>query len=138
MIAFTAPNFLELSAHQAIVKIPLAYRTKNHLGSMYFGALAVGADLVVGGLAWHLIQSSGQLLDMIFKDFQAEYLKRAEGDVIFVCEEGEAISEMIADVVAAKERRNRSISAYALVPERCGDEKVASFRLTLSLKLREC
>lgn len=134
MIAFTGPRFLELSATKAIIKIPLGYRTRNHLGSMYFGALAVGADLVIGGLAWSLIKKSGKPLILIFKDFKAEYLKRAEDDVLFICDEGTAISALIERVIDARERVNGTISAYALVPKKFGNEKVATFQLTLSLK----
>ncbi len=38
-----------MSAKALRIRIPLGWRTRNHLGSMYFGALATGADLV-GGL----------------------------------------------------------------------------------------
>ncbi|MCI0734260.1 MAG: DUF4442 domain-containing protein [Methylococcaceae bacterium] len=134
MIAFTGPRFLELSATKAIIKIPLGYRTRNHLGSMYFGAMAVGADLVIGGLAFRLIKKSGKPLTLIFKDFKAEYLKRAEDDVLFICDEGTAISALIERVIDAQERVNGTISAYALVPKKFGDEPVATFQLTLSLK----
>ncbi len=134
MIAFTGPRFLELSPTKAVIKIPLNYRTRNHLGSMYFGALAVGADLVIGGLAWSLIKKSGKPLNLIFKSFTAEYLKRAEDDVLFICEEGPAISALIECVVNKQERVNATIAAYALAPKMFGAEPVATFQLTLSLK----
>ncbi|MGR9106946.1 MAG: DUF4442 domain-containing protein [Gammaproteobacteria bacterium] len=134
MIAFVGPRFRELSATRAVIRIPLGYRTRNHLGSMYFGAMAVGADLVIGGLAWNLIRQSGKPLNLIFKDFKAQYHKRAEDDVLFICEEGAVIRALIERVIEIEERVNGTISAYALVPSRFGDEPVATFELTLSLK----
>jgi acyl-coenzyme A thioesterase PaaI-like protein len=134
MIAFAGPRFMELSSTKAVIRIPLGYRTRNHLGSMYFGAMAVGADLVIGGLAWSLINKSGKPLNLIFKDFKAEYLKRAEDDVLFICEEGTAIRALIDRVIEAGERVNGTVSAYALVPKKFGAEPVATFQLTLSLK----
>ena len=49
MLGYTAPKLIELNNNKAKVKIKLKRRTKNHLNSMYFGALAVGAD-VAGGI----------------------------------------------------------------------------------------
>ncbi len=46
----------EISAEQIVVRIPLRRRTKNHLGSMYFGALSVGAHCAAGALAMQLIK----------------------------------------------------------------------------------
>ncbi|GAM75988.1 hypothetical protein JCM19241_286 [Vibrio ishigakensis] len=43
------------------VKIPLRRRTKNHLNSMYMGALVVGADVAGGFLAAMKAQNQGQL-----------------------------------------------------------------------------
>ena len=135
LIAFTGPRYVELSTTKAVIKIPLGYRTRNHLGSMYFGALAVGADLVVGGLAWNLIKQRGAPINLIFKDFNAEYLKRAEDDVFFICDEGARINALISRAVATQERVNETIPAYAVVPTKFGNEAVARFQLTLSLKL---
>ena len=44
MIFYAAPRIIQLDEDGCAVKIPLGFRTKNHLGSMYFGALCVGAD----------------------------------------------------------------------------------------------
>ena len=70
------------------IKIPLKRRTKNHLGSMYLGALSVGADITSGILALETIKSADKKISLVFKDFKANFFKRAEGDVHFVCKEG--------------------------------------------------
>ena len=46
--------------------MPLRRRTKNHLGSMYFGVLAVGADITGGFLAMEPIQESGRNITLNF------------------------------------------------------------------------
>ncbi|RME14784.1 MAG: DUF4442 domain-containing protein [Bdellovibrio sp.] len=132
LIAFLTPQVLELSKQRCKVKIPLNYRSKNHLGCMYFGALAVGADLSAGLLALqHVHLKNTQLL---FKDFQAHFLKRAEGDVIFVCEEGNKIQQMVKTMKKEQKRVTSQLNAVALVPQKLGEEPVATFQLTLSLK----
>ena len=75
LIGFCAPRVLESSGSRTVLKIPLGFRTKNHLGAMYFGALAIGGELCVAMLAVKLIQESGLKIDFVFKDFKAEFLK---------------------------------------------------------------
>ena len=55
---------------------------------MYFGVLSVGADITGGFLAMKYIRASKSKISLIFKDFHADFLKRAEGDVHFLCSEG--------------------------------------------------
>jgi acyl-coenzyme A thioesterase PaaI-like protein len=49
MIAWVRPKVIELNDERSVIKIALTRRTKNHLNSLYFGALCVGAD-VTGGI----------------------------------------------------------------------------------------
>ena len=58
---------------------------------MYFGVLSVGADVTGGFLAMKYIKSSKSRMSLIFKDFHADFLKRAEGHVHFKCDDGMAI-----------------------------------------------
>ena len=119
-----------------MLKVPLNFRTKNHLGAMYFGALAIGAELCIAMLAVKKIQESGLRIDFLFKDFKAEFLKRAEGDVHFICEEAAVVVDQIEESKTSFERINRTMTAYAVVPSINPDEKVATFTLTLSVKRR--
>ena len=50
---------------------------------MYFAALAAGADLVVGTKAVFKTTQSKKRVDFAFKDFKADFLKRAEGGCLF-------------------------------------------------------
>jgi hypothetical protein len=137
MLLFVGARWLSIDEQRAVIKIPLNFLTRNHLRSMYFAVFAVGADLVIGGLAWYLINNRKSRLQLIFKDFKAEYLKRAEADVHFVCERVDLLREMIAEAERSGERVNRTIPAYALVPEKLGSEPVALFELTLSLRRKD-
>lgn len=51
MLFYVRPRVTEISPERITVRIPLRRRTKNHHGSMYFGALGVGADCAAGALA---------------------------------------------------------------------------------------
>ncbi|MEO5968598.1 MAG: DUF4442 domain-containing protein [Bdellovibrionia bacterium] len=134
LLFFTTPSVVDLSDDRCEIKIPLNRRTKNHLGSMYFGALAIGADCAGGMIALQMIQKSGVGVSLIFKDFHAEFLKRAEGDVHFSCESGKEIAELVERAIESGERQNLSVQVIATVPDKEGIEPVARFTLTISLK----
>ena len=133
-IFYCRPKVVDISNESVTVKIALKRRTKNHVGSMYLGALSVGADITSAMLALELIKESKKKIIPIFKDFHADYLKRAEGDVHFVCNEGGLIREMLNEVIEKNIRVNKKIIVNAYVPDKLGNEVVAKFSLTLSLK----
>lgn len=136
LIGFCSPRVIEANEKRTVLKIALGYRTKNHLGAMYFGALAIGSELCIAMLAVKKIQESGERIDFLFKDYKADFLKRAEGDVHFICEEAQTVVEQIAEAKNSTERINRTMKAYAIVPSVSPTEKVATFELTLSVKRR--
>ncbi len=133
MIWYCRPKVIEHNDEKIEIQIPLKRRTKNHLGSMYFGVLAVGADITGGFLAMDPIQDSGRNIALIFKDFKADFLKRPEGDVHFICKDGLAIKELVDKVTHSTERHNYKLNIEAIVPS-ISSEVVARFELTLSLK----
>ena len=135
LIFYCKPKVVDISSDSVTLKIPLLRRNRNHVGSMYIGALAIGADLSSAILALNLVSKSKYKIIPIFKDLKADFLKRAEGDVHFVCNEGEKIKKMIDKVLKDKTRVNELINVVAYVPSKLADEPVAKFSLTLSIKV---
>jgi acyl-coenzyme A thioesterase PaaI-like protein len=137
VIFFVGPKVVEIDDHHCVIQIPLNRRTRNHYRSMYFGVLAAGADLGAGLLAQFLAEKHAHgKVGILFKDFKADFLKRAEGDTRFICDEGEKIRQAIDQAIETKERQNLPVRVYATVPSRSGSEPVAEFVLTLSLKAK--
>ena len=132
-IFFCRPKVVLISDNSLEVKIRLNRRTKNHLNSMYFGVLSVGADVTGGFLAMKYIQESSSKISLIFKDFQADFIKRAEGDVHFSCTEGDLIRELVKKSEQTNERESMPIHITASVPS-IAEDVVAKFVLTLSIK----
>ena len=93
-----------------------------------------GADITSAMLALDVFKKSNKKIIPIFKDFYADYLKRAEGDVHFVCTEGFKIRKMVQDTIDSNSRINGKICVDAFVPDKFGSDPVAKFTLTLSLK----
>lgn len=136
LVFFCSPKVLELSRRRTVVQIPLNYRTKNHLDAMYFGVIAVAADITGGLAAYKAIRESGREVSLLFKDFRADFLKRIEGDATFTCEDGEAIERFMERVFESPERQNMPVKVDARVPGMLGDEVVGRFELTLSCRAR--
>ncbi|AUH71833.1 aromatic compounds catabolism [Legionella sainthelensi] len=136
MIGYLKPRIIKLDDTEIIICLPLNRRSRNHLNSMYFGALSVGADLA-GGLHgfYHANQKQCQL-SLAFKSFQAHFLRRPESDVYFVCSEGALVETMIQESKTSGERVTKPIHINAFTDYPVFHEKVADFILELSVKVR--
>ena len=133
ILGYTRPKLLSINADEVRMKIKLTRRTKNHLKSMYFGALAVGADTAAGLHAFYLSESQGIKLSLAFKAVQGQFLKRAESDVIFICKQGKIVSECLQESIKTGERINQDLLVEAF---NLHDEVVATFIMTLSIKVK--
>ena len=133
MIYYCRPSVIYNDKEILEIKIPLNRRTKNHVNSMYFGALSIGADITGGFLALPAIQKSGKKINLVFKDFNAKFLKRAESDVHFICKDGLAVNNLVTTAIQTQERQNYTLKIIAKTPK-ISDDIVAEFDLTLSIK----
>lgn len=135
MIGYVKPRIITLDESQIVVRIPLKRRTRNHLNSMYFGTLAVGADIAGGLHGFYHAQLAQCNVSLAFKSFQAQFKKRPESDVYFVCAMGNDVKAMIEQSKASGERVNQPIEIKAYTHYLTQPEEVADFTLELSLKV---
>ena len=136
LIHWVRPKIIEMNEDRTVFEIPLNWRTKNHLGSMYFGALAIGADATCGFLAISQLEKSGRPYSLVFKDLQANFLKRAEGDAIFTCNEGEKVGRLVQRALDSLQREEEKLKVVITCPDCLGETPVAEFTMTLSIKIR--
>jgi acyl-coenzyme A thioesterase PaaI-like protein len=134
MIAWVRPAIVALDDAHCETRMPLRRRTKNHLGSLYFGVMATGADVTCGLLAMHHIRKSGQKLQLSFKDFTIDFKKRVECDARLTCHEGERIAAQVEHAASTGDRVNVPCKVLFYAPAKLGDEVVAEATLTLSLR----
>ena len=136
LIGHLKPTLITLSDKEIVIKLKLNHRSKNHLHSMYFGALAVGADLA-GGLHGFYHADRGKVtISLAFKSFQAQFLKRPESDVYFISSQGDIVKEMILESKKTGQRINKLLDVYAYTHYPEHPEEVATFKLELSLKVK--
>ena len=71
-----------------------------------------------------------------FKDVEGHFLKRPEARVHFTSHDGDIIDAMIDESLATGERINKPVSVVVTCPSLHGDEAMATFTLTLSVKAK--
>jgi len=133
MIGFLRPKLFQLNNDSVSIKIRLRRRSKNHLNSMYFGALAVGADLAAGIHVFYFSELNKMNTSFAFKGMQVDFLKRAETDIVFRCSEGSVIQSVMKESQKTGERINKSINVEAF---NLSEELVASFQMVISVKVK--
>ena len=131
MLSYTGVKLIELNDNEAKVSIKLKRRTKNHLNSMYFGALVVGADVAGGIHAFYYAEKMNKKISFAFKGMNAQFLKRAETDCVFVSNDGKKVEAAILLSIKTQERVNETtkVIAYNLA-----NEVVAEFEMIVSIK----
>ena len=130
IIAYCKPKILKSDCDSVEILIPLKRRTKNHLGSMYFGALSVGADFSGGLIVLNILRKHNSKAKLIFKDFKANFLKRATSDVLFVCKAPQEVDIAVLENLKNKNRVNFELKIEGF----CNKQLIADFTLTTSIK----
>ena len=136
LLWFVRPKIVALTDDRCEVVIPLSWRTRRRdIHAMYLGVLVMGADVAGGLIAFNLIARAKKNVSFLFKDVKGEFLKRAEDDVHFVCEDGAKIRDLVGRALSTGERQETTVEVTATVPTKLS-EPVARFALTLSVKRR--
>ena len=133
MLGYTGLKLDDIDDEKAIVKIKLKRRTKNHLNSMYFGALAVGADVSGGVHAFYFAQKHNKKVSFAFKGMSCEFIKRAESDCTFISKDGKKVENAILKSIATGDRINDTTHVDVFDAEK---ELVATFEMIVSVKCK--
>ena len=131
------PKIVQLTDDRCVVRVPLNWITRRaDIHAMYLGTLCMGADVAAGLISFKLVMDRKLNVSFVFKDIRGEFLKRADGDVVFTNDDGPMIQDMVKRAMESGERQEATVHVTATVPAKYGDEPVAKFELTLSLKKR--
>ncbi|MBL4594467.1 MAG: DUF4442 domain-containing protein [Flavobacteriales bacterium] len=133
LLGYTGLKLVEISDTTSIVKIRLKRRTKNHLNSMYFGALAIGADVAGGVHAFYFAQKHNKKVSFAFKGMSCEFIKRAESDCTFISKDGKKVEDAILKSIATGDRVNETTHVKVFDAEK---ELVATFEMIVSVKCK--
>jgi acyl-coenzyme A thioesterase PaaI-like protein len=134
LVASLRPRVIHLDDEMCRVRVPLSHMSKNHLGSMFFGALWTASDAAHAMLT--MKATSSRKVNTIIKTSRCEFYKRVEDDADFICADGKKIDALAQKAFETGERQEAEIEITTVVPKKFGEEPVAKFWLTLSLKKR--
>lgn len=133
MIAFCRPKITLWTEDEVVVKIKRSRLTNNHLKSMYFGALMVGADLAAGMHAFAYASTGNTKISLAFKSCSAMFYYRPDTDVFFHATVGNLVKDMIA------RSRSTQLRVQEIIPVTVLDGNgnlVAEINMELSLKVK--
>ena len=134
MIGFVSPRLLLMDNERIVIKIPYKRKTRNHLQSIYMGALVIGADLAAGFHAFSIGKEMDKNISLAFKGISADFISRPMSDVFFECSEGATVKGMIEESINSGERITKDISVEVFTNYPDQPELIANFTLGLSLK----
>jgi hypothetical protein len=101
---------------------------------MYFGALAVGADVAGGIHAFYYAQLNNKKVSFAFKGMSCEFIKRAESDCTFVSKDGHKVEQAILRSIQSGDRVNETTHVDVFDAEQ---ELVATFEMITSVKCKD-
>ena len=133
LLAFCWPKIEKIEDQIAEVSVPVNFFTRNHVRSMYFGALAMGAELSTAIRLLQRMKNEKLPLGFIFKDAKFEFLKRAESRVYFHIDQVQLVDELIKKAMATDNRVDQTISGWAYSRSH-PNEILMKYSVTLSIK----
>ncbi len=119
-----------LSEDKSEVSIKHRWSNKNPFGSIYFSALAGSAELSTGILVQLHIQGTAQY-SMLVVESTAKFLKKAKGEITFICDQGVFVKESIEKLNA--ENPSGTFVLYSKAIDDSGTE-IANFSYVWSVK----
>lgn len=131
MLGRLRPRLIEINDEEVKIKIKLRRHSKNHLNSMYFGAMAIGADCAAGLHAFYFAEKHKKKISFVFKSMSAEFLKRVTSDASFTFSGGKEIEAIVLKSIETGDRYNHPCK---VIVTNEGNEEVAIFTMEASIK----
>lgn len=122
-----------LTNEKAITTIRFNWLTQNPFRSMYFACQAMAAEMSTALLVMNEIYYSKPAVSMLIVKNEAVFHKKAVGKITFTCNDGNHISEIIAQT--RKTGEPVTMDLRSIGTNEAGD-KVAEFVFTWSLKVK--
>src|SRR5215471_9895583 len=116
-----------LDETKAIVSVKQKWFNKNPFRSIYFAVLSMAAELSTGVLCMGNIYKRKPAVSILITEQRGLFHKKATGKIIFICEDGNKISDAVQQ--AASTKNAVSIACYSKGMN-TNDELVAEFWVT--------
>lgn len=122
-----------ITGEVCITKVRYRWINQNPFNSLYFAVQAMAAELSTGALVMQHIRNSGKSLSMLVLQNNSRFFKKAKGRILFRCEEGNILSEGIAQAIRTGEGKTFWLCAKGYNEQ---GEEVSRFEFQWSIRLR--
>jgi Domain of unknown function (DUF4442) len=130
---FMGLSMKSLDATQCQIGLKYGWRSKNPFKSIYFAAQCAAGELATGAVATVVSNGFDQKILMLVTHVEAEFTKKAVGNITFTCNEGNAMIGTIQDGILNNEARQYRATAIGI--DQQGDV-VSKVYLTWSFKAK--
>jgi hypothetical protein len=129
----TGLKLKEVTAEKAVVCIKYQWINKNPFHSIYFGCLAMAAELASGTLG--LVHTMGLKpnVSVLVVHMEADFVKKGRGRVYFTCADGALIAKAVQEAKQTGEP-TRVVATSVGLDE--NGKEIATFRITWSFKAK--
>ncbi len=130
---FCGVRVRDIDEKHCVVTVPYKWFSQNPFRSTYFACLSMAAEMSTGALALAHLHKRNPPVSMLVVKVESEYFKKATRRTAFVCEDGDAMLEVIEESVATGEGRTFRAKSTGKNP---AGETVAEFYITWSFKAK--
>ena len=123
-----------IDSNQCEIKIALNWFNKNPYKSMFWAAQGMAAELTTALMITDKIKKSGYDVSMLLISNNANYYKKATGLIVFNCNEGDEIDEMMNKLISTNTPQTITLSSIGINQN---NVTVSKFVFEWSLKIRE-
>ena len=100
---------------------------------MYFAVQAMAAEFTTGALVMYRIKESGKDISMLVAQNKAVFTKKATGRIIFTCNQGNLIAEVIQKAIDTNEGQTVWLTSIGVNEK---GEQVSEMQFEWTLKAR--
>jgi len=131
---FCGARIKSIDSNQCEIKIALNWFNKNPYKSMFWAAQGMAAELTTALMITDKIKKSGYDVSMLLISNNANYYKKATGLIVFNCNEGDEIDEMMNKLISTNTPQTITLSSIGINQN---NVTVSKFVFEWSLKIRE-
>ena len=131
MAFFSGLKVVSLEPNAAKVSVRFKWINQNPFKSIYFAVLSMAAELSTGVLAFAQIYKRQPSISMLVVKLEAEFYKKAVGNIVFTCNDGDKVIEAIEETIVTK---NGTTAECVSIGTNNAGEEVTKFIFTWSFK----
>jgi Domain of unknown function (DUF4442) len=129
---FMGVRLLSVNREKGVVRLPYSWFSQNPFKSIYFAAQCGAAELSTGVLALTAIEGRPKVSMLIVK-IEGEFFKKANKTLLFTCEDGAAIHQVIEAVIQENTPKTFTATSTGRLPD---GTIAAVIKFTWSFKLK--